>query len=116
MYKRSIYNSYIKHGNDTFLWNSFSGAIARIGGEETEFLNHPDITDPSVQKLIPIMERNGFIVPMEKNEYQDYIRMIESNYTSPFRKSLYYVIAPTLACNYKCVYCFENDRSIYDES
>ncbi len=114
MYKQSVFNSYIKHGNDTFLWNSFSGAVAKIGSIEANFLKDPNTIDRLTNELLTIMEKNGFIVPESKNEYQDYVRMIESNYLDPIRKSLYYVIAPTLACNYRCVYCFENDREIYD--
>lgn len=114
MYKQSIFNLYVKHGNEIFLWNSFSGAVAKVSREEEEFLKNPDNLCQSSNILFPIMEKNGFIVPSDKNEYQDYVRMIESNYSVPVRKSLYYVIAPTLACNYKCVYCFENNREIYD--
>ena len=114
MYKQSIFNFYIKHEDAIFLWNSYSGAIAKIGSEEVYFLQNPNVTSYSANKLLPIMINNGFIVSAEKDEYQDYINMVERNYSNPIRKSLYYVIAPTLACNYKCVYCFENDREIYD--
>lgn len=114
LYKQSVYNSYVKHGDDIFLWNSYSGAIAKIGNEEMKFLQDPNVASQSAVILLPIMIKNGFIVSSGTDEYADYVAMIERNYSDPIRKSLYYVIAPTLACNYKCVYCFENNRDIYD--
>ena len=62
-------------------------------------------------ELIKALEKNGFIVYDAIDEYGRHMNRakqfkldINSNLAS-------FVIAPTMACNLKCVYCFESGRN-----
>lgn len=52
--------------------------------------------------------KQGFIKPIELNEFNKILTIERSAAYESTEEKLTFVIAPTLACNLNCVYCFEN--------
>lgn len=63
------------------------------------------------------MLQAGFIVPEEKDEYGEMQKQLERFMNN--QKDLYYVVAPSLQCQFRCRYCFQSGygggRMINDE-
>ena len=110
MWKASQFNVIKEINGKMMIWNSRTGALASLDDDTIKYLDNPS------QSAIPnvtqsVLSQNGFIVESGRNEPEEIIR---NACTSPKdAEGLYYVIAPTLACNYHCIYCFENDRTIH---
>jgi len=114
MYNASFYNIPIERFSDEntiCIYNSKSGAIVRLKQENWEALcNHP-IKEDVVREYIPELLRQGIIIDYKKDEIQEIIfNMRKRQYSSTGMLSL--VIAPTMQCNYKCTYCFENESKL----
>ena len=109
--KSSIYNNIVAEKNNEFLYfNSGSGAIAWLDQNTHNAVKNNDFLNMD-NELIKALEKNGFIVHDAIDEYGRHMNRakqfkldINSNLAS-------FVIAPTMACNLKCVYCFESGRN-----
>ena len=112
MYKASIYNNYFLDGEKTYIWNSFTGALASFEQDTLHLLDQDVITEGE-SPFIDMLLHNGYIVDQNADEYQYVCDRSEEHLTNGTPERLNYVIAPTMACNYKCVYCFENGRQSF---
>ncbi len=107
-YKFSKYNIEAVHGDEgrTYLFNSYSGKGRWIDGHDLD-----DIKDKRGIDLGDVPEElaeDGFIVPETADEYGSLMKEIhEINRKSD---TLYFIIATTKACNYRCYYCFEGSH------
>ena len=110
MWKASQFNIIRKIDDDTIIWNSRTGAVAKLDNEVLHYLINPANTILA-DNTVKLLAENGFIVPYESNEAEEIIANAKD--ATMNADGLYYVIAPTLACNYRCTYCFENGRTIY---
>ena len=66
-------------------------------------------------KFFNELQRNGFVVLKEVNEYFNYMFKAKSFALDKHSDFASYIVAPTMRCNLKCLYCFEecnNDTSI----
>lgn len=114
MLKSSQFNLVKETENGKVLWNSRSGAVARMDSHAMQILEKPELADSLADKdLVDAMVQNGFLVSADENEMDRILSESDKNREAEDIDRLYYVIAPTLACNYKCVYCFENGRDSY---
>ncbi len=110
MYKLSQYNILIdgvKDDKNKYIWNSKRGSITKFQNETYDKLVKQQFSDAEIEKLIPELRSQGLIVSKDFNEYNSIV--YKSNFArfDENKDVLSLVIAPTLACNYKCVYCFE---------
>ncbi len=106
--KYSRYNFHFSHNGESYLYNSFSNALVAVpseiaglvnGGEEANSL--PSLSKEGLQPLL----RGGFLIEENKDELA---RLKVRNRMGRFaNRELGLTIAPTLACNFRCVYCFE---------
>lgn len=103
MFIQSQYNILInKLGQDYFIYNSMTNALAKFDEETYHYLLH----DPQSSHYFSDLLHQGFAVSDEINEFERYNAMRKSYiYGEP--DILHYVIAPSLTCNAKCIYCFE---------
>lgn len=109
MYKQSDYNFvYDDLGADkVLLYNSRTGALAML--QEAQHLQFQQfITDGTEIKDADFLSNLltcGYIVPKDVDEkFLIKAQMLEGRYNS---QALSLTIAPTMACNFRCVYCFE---------
>ena len=104
-YKESIFNVDIaKYGEKTLIFNSHSGALALFDEEALSRFRNVDSIPESDSISGEIANR--FIVDEHFNEVNNF--MSESwTYCHKNNGKLHVVMVPSLACNYRCKYCFE---------
>lgn len=111
-YKESFYNIEIKKDNNgrTLVYNSNTTALCWFTPEVYKtFKNKDDIYE---NELLPDIIRLGFVVNSELDEVakNDIARQNYLFNSNP--SEMHYIIAPTMTCNMRCKYCFENDADI----
>lgn len=111
-HKKSFYNFEFPYKNDSskhVLYNSRTNALVLINSEEyISYENYVKNGTPiSNKELEGSLEYGGFIVPKDVNEI-DLIRynLFRTRYNTSY---LGLTIAPTLDCNFRCIYCYEKD-------
>lgn len=111
--KLSHYNFLKKYDETTVFFNSLTCALAVV---DDSFLQiYSDVENGKYceenydSKLISDMKLSGCIIEDDVNE----IKKIQfyRNQSKYDKSSLGLTIAPTLACNFRCKYCFEKHRS-----
>lgn len=109
-YKYSQFNQCFKRNDETYLYNAMTGALAQITDnslrsilklKENQIINSGEIPD----KLLVNLQKCGFVVQESVDEYQTYIEYRKNAVGND--KTLRIVVAPTLGCNFKCPYCYE---------
>lgn len=116
----SFYNIVLKEDERVvFLYNSYSGALCKLEKEVHNFVLNNVLDDNDKCKYFDELLKQGFIKPVDLNEYNKILLTERITILSNPNKSLSYVIAPTLACNLNCDYCFErgyrNGKVMSDE-
>lgn len=106
----SYYNIVLKENEEfVYLYNSYSGALCKLEKEIHNFILNTVLDDNDKCKYFDELLKQGFIKPFDLNEYNKIILTERVTVLSKPKNSLSYVIAPTLACNLNCDYCFESD-------
>ena len=100
-YKRSRYNIFVPYGENTILFNPFSGAIGVINPETLERLK----TDRCSPEEIELLLKKGVYIPEDFDEWE---KMAKDRAEGIRDASSKYVrIWTTSMCNAKCFYCYE---------
>lgn len=113
MYKQSQYNNFIiKRETDAsyLVYNSSTGAIAWLNQEVQEAFDNNCIDKLESKDYFQALIKNGFIVSEIIDEYERYnfkARQFVMDQNSDFAS---YIIALTMECNLRCLYCFEEGR------
>lgn len=110
LYKESYYNIDVCKDTQgrTLLFNSISESLAWFTPEVlATFQGKSEIQYSS---LLPDIIRAGFVVVNTKDEVCEYMYARHQIAFDKNPKQLSYVIAPTMACNYNCEYCFESKK------
>lgn len=95
----SLRNSFVKLDKNTY--DTYNKIIFQNGK------NAIDTSDPLIMATIADFKRGGFIIDDDINEV-DYIKVVDVQSRFSHSKNLGVTIAPTLDCNFNCVYCYEN--------
>ena len=108
--KYSLYNHFVEFGDIVLCFNAYCFSKLIIGKNAYHnYLNHKgDIEGLRINnpQLYKILETNGFIVANEIDEQNQYLALIKER---KFSKAIYHIIInPTMDCNLKCWYCYEN--------
>ena len=102
-----------KDGYDLIM-NSLSGGIIRVDSRtKGAFLNivKDDVIEYNGQnRFLYILKNNGFLIPESFNELE-FLRDLHEKARNG-EKALGIGISPTLNCNFRCVYCFEDHAPI----
>ena len=115
--KPSPYNHFfeLKDGRIILAYNSYSGALAEIEkenyGRVQQLLTHPDSASTAQdQEFLQCLKDGRFLVP----DAVDQVAALKTRARSTRLegKALTLTIAPTLACNFDCHYCFESHSNI----
>ena len=111
-YKPSSYNIICKTTSDgkSLFFNTVSGAIAWMNSAFSEQLSSKTILPQELldQRLL----EKGFVVPENLDEFEGLIRDRHNFLFSENPERINFVLAPTMDCNLKCPYCFEDDGRI----
>lgn len=110
--KTSKYNFIKKFGGSTIAFNAMTCALAEVNEEFLKILSDIDNGNYDdtkyAQELISNMKHGGYILDDEIDELEK-IQFFR-NYEKYNDSSLALTIAPTLECNFKCVYCYETPK------
>ncbi|MDE5553542.1 MAG: SPASM domain-containing protein, partial [Malacoplasma sp.] len=90
------------------MYNSFSGALCKLEKEAHNIILNTVLDDNDKCKYFDELLKQGFIKPLDLNEYNKIVLTDRITILSNPKNALTYVIAPTLACNLNCDYCFES--------
>lgn len=105
-YKKSIYNLLVKQDdNDSYVFNCKKGIMAIINNNVYKSLDNGTISDEKIDELRSL----GIVVPFDYNEKNHILKNEKITMLSNSPTQLDIVIAPTMLCNLKCVYCFEEN-------
>lgn len=108
-YKQSQYNIVVYRDKDyTILYNSFSGGIVKLKNSVYSKLSESDFiydTFPFFYQL----KKGGYVTDEFMNEFNRVHELMHMQSSNCFPKQVTYVIAPTLNCNLRCVYCFQKN-------
>ena len=113
--KPSRYNIIIDAGDGRKLaFNSATAALAEIDPETfsriTSIFTDPSTVDHAANRvLVKHLRRGGFLVEKDLDEVAS-LRML-NRMRRTGNTTFFLTIAPTLACNFGCDYCFENSQS-----
>lgn len=107
--KESQYNIYLdSRDGKRYLFNALTCAFAELDSQSTEFIDLINSEyDPHLKdnEMFAKMKEAGFIVPEDVDELGVVkYRYLSNKYSS---SDLNLTIAPTLECNFACVYCYE---------
>jgi len=117
MLKTSKYNFIwpLENSERVVIFNSFNAATMEIGKHNIDLLKDGIEIDLETlkdekKKTALELEKNGFLI----EEYIDEKRILmHRNSSGRYRKdSLILTIIPTLACNLKCIYCFQDRNQV----
>lgn len=111
--KKSMYNVEIDRidNENVLMFNSFTTAFGIMDKRACEIYFHSDLIDEECvknkedQETISIMKDNGFLVNRELDEYAK-LKVI-GNMSRYSNENFSLMIAPTMACNMACPYCYE---------
>jgi uncharacterized protein len=114
-FKVSKYNYFFQIGSRKNLaFNAISGGFAKIRDKERvmKFIENPNnsIENERDKEVFENLLRGGFIIDSNINETSILkIRFWNERFNS---KNLGITLAPTLNCNFKCIYCYERDKNV----
>jgi len=112
--KPSVYN-FVWSTDDpekVMIFNSLTTALAEVRKSHIDLLNVPQfdysLLPEKERQLVDELRKGGFVV----DDTVDELRTVKFNYNSDKYDSSIarLVIAPTLACNFACSYCFEKSE------
>lgn len=103
--KESEFNIIHEENDSLYIYNTFSGALIALDRTHAQLFRDPNRWS-SDQSFMENMEKGGYLIADDTNE-RDLIRRISETRRSS-EDRLIYTIAPTLACNFRCPYCYES--------
>lgn len=104
-YKSSLFNVNFHHPPKyEVYYNTYSGALIALEAPLESFL--PEISNN--QMITQTLLKQGFLVPVACDEFQKLLVERKEAIFGMSSVQLHYDIAPTLRCQAKCFYCFEN--------
>ena len=98
--KLSIYNVYIENMKEyAIIYNTCSGKICKISKPLDIIYN---------KNVIDLLTQKGFLVDERIDEFQELLNVSRSIAEDTNHPNVDITLAPSLKCNMRCKYCFEN--------
>ena len=112
MLKESKYNLVVDVdvNKRILLYNTVTGAVSWFEKNIYDTFHGVDIIQE--ENILPEIIRLGYVVSIEFDETSILEFHKQSYIFNSNPEYLYYVIAPTLSCNYQCEYCFEKNKNL----
>lgn len=112
--KTSRYNLYLQDSTGMVIYNAKSDEIVALTPELADIFEEKKCDYQGLQTLHPelcsYLVQKGIFVDEGINEVTEYIRAIKQADTEDDSYTI--TVNPTLACNMKCWYCYENHRNM----
>lgn len=109
-YKFSKYNLIVdKTAESVLVYNSYTGSFCELNNSLYSTISGKSGLSSAIEHFNSL-EEEGIIVPSCLDEYNRVIALEQERLYDKDPKSIYIVIALTLACNMNCKYCFESNR------
>lgn len=106
-YKLSHYNVFFERKGNSYLWNTFSGALIKVNESGKAYIDSFNGCE-SDDNYFKILKNNGCIVHTRFDELGKVLIEEKTLMVNPAPERFHYTIAPTMSCNYNCNYCFED--------
>lgn len=108
-YKFSLFNIPVERDKQfTTIYNCYTSGIIKLENEIFDMIQEGDFLLEDIKYGVQLLE-NGYIVNSKIDEFQRVKTKLERTIQNQIQDTLSYVIAPTLNCNLRCVYCFQKD-------
>ena len=111
--KKSRYNRILESDGKKIAFNSITCSLAEVDDDFFRILDNLDNLDfdnlsEKDAELVEQMKEGNFIV----EDCLDELKLVKfRNYSGKFSEGSFgFVLAPTLACNFACPYCYETAR------
>lgn len=107
--KQSKFNQFMEHEGNVIAFNAMSCALAVLTNENYKALcscanNYGQLNQEFIDQLV----HGGYLIEDDCDELVIIKnRLLQSRYST---STLSLTIAPTLGCNFNCIYCFEQDH------
>jgi uncharacterized protein len=109
-YYNFIYHNILNDTNDSVIYNARTGALAVIEREKLSAIDRfKDGDEEAIDKDFQNqLEECGFVIADTYDEKATIkFNMLRSRFNAA---NLFLTIAPTMACNFRCIYCFEKGQ------
>lgn len=118
MYKQSLYNVFVEKTkeNKNLIYNTYSGSFACFDNQtqqifdDIEYISKNDNLDSQTKEIIDNLFQLGFIVDNKRNEDEEL--KLQGRLMRFANNQINLTIAPTLNCNMRCPYCYEEKKNI----
>ena len=104
--KASMFNVLTSHNGKTYISNTLTKSISTIDAMHQQALETNRFD--TVAESLPALKENGFVVDKDFDELGALRYAYQMSKSST--EELEFVVAPTMNCNFRCTYCFENPR------
>ncbi len=111
--KKSFYNfQFPSETGKCILYNTRTGAMAELDEEHTRKYNEYPLEklQEEMPEFVEALLTNGYVIEDDVSEL-DIIRYQSLQYRFGLH-SYNVTLAPTMGCNFACIYCYEKDRQI----
>ena len=109
-YYKSFYNVEIPTSEGLLLYNILSQSFVFLDKEYLDYYRNPDRWKTDTEKIREFRDKN-FIVDFD--DRQEFIKK-HVDILKNGARSLSISIVPTTACNFRCDYCFEKNKRLYN--
>lgn len=111
-WKPSLFNINLDRGGTRLIFNGSTATMIELNGPQAELFEDGlgeiersgQCSDQAMQQCLVSL---GFVVPEEEDEYER--ERLRFQATKASRETLRVTIAPTMACNLRCSYCFQQN-------
>lgn len=112
-YKPSYYNFFARSlfGNAFIAYNGFTGSLNQLSANDYDTVKRILVGEDDFGNckrwldIWNILKDGGYIVEDDKSQYEQIVHQNQEGKHS--KKTLSLTVAPTLACNLRCIYCYE---------
>ncbi len=109
LWKPSLFNMMTCHPDGSLLIvNSLSGGFVKVNPIEVDYVSkilEKKVTE-NIQGILAVLAENGILVPSSVDELQKASNI--HNYLLQNNNRLSLTLLPTMQCNFRCTYCYED--------
>lgn len=110
-YKASLYNIIVQKEKEfVYIWNTRSNSIVKLESLLYKHIINKEYNEPLFMNNVEGLLSQGIIVDNNLNEFNELLYKQKEFQTIGNKEVLSLTIAPTMECNYKCTYCFEENK------
>ncbi|MDR2234215.1 MAG: radical SAM protein [Tannerella sp.] len=105
--KKSKYNIFIKDNDKTLCFNGLSGKVFSVENEELKIIQGVLNSEKAQKMNVPLtmwLADNHFL---EDENIDEKEQLLKKNRSEVFDDSYQLILNPTLECNFRCWYCYE---------